>query len=188
MIDENAYGLLISYLTADDDEYALEASLFAQRLEGFRVLVREQISHSTLASDLSVWDFGTFFYLEVAEGDERQDPFRWLASTRERLTSAEYPTVGVLTHGGRWVGEDDAERLPRLDSAPGVTYCRCTHSSEPFRRALYAECAAHDSEESPGWGPGLYVDAEAVEALGRKLKNVPTPLVSADATFYRIGG
>jgi hypothetical protein len=32
----------------------------------------------------------------------------------------------------------------------------------------------------------LYVDTEAIEALGRALKNAPTPLAVAGATFFRV--
>jgi hypothetical protein len=39
----------------------------------------------------------------------------------------------------------------------------------------------------PGWGPGLYLDTEAVEALGLNLKNQPTALNVAEATFFRVG-
>ena len=60
--------------------------------------------------------------------------------------------------------------------------------SEPLRRALYAETASHgaDEDDEDAWGPGIYVDTEAVEALGRTLKNAPTPLAIAGATFYRV--
>ena len=61
--------------------------------------------------------------------------------------------------------------------------------SEPLRRALAAEVATRraDEDDERGWGPGLYVDVEAVEALGRNFKNAPTALEIGGATFYRVG-
>ena len=36
MIDENAFGLLLSYFDIENDEYALEAEEFVERVETFR--------------------------------------------------------------------------------------------------------------------------------------------------------
>ncbi|HTA91555.1 MAG TPA: hypothetical protein VK745_18355, partial [Polyangiaceae bacterium] len=96
----------------------------------------------------------------------------------------ELTSVGVLSHGGRWLSEA-AEAPPLVD---GVEWLSVSLPSEPLRRALYAETAAHpaDEHDEAGWGPGLYVDTEAVEALGRSLKNAPTPLAVAGATFFRV--
>jgi len=59
--------------------------------------------------------------------------------------------------------------------------------SEPLRKALYADTATRpDADGEGGWGPGLYVDTEAVEALGRTPKNAPTTLRVAGAEFYRV--
>jgi hypothetical protein len=44
-----------------------------------------------------------------------------------------------------------------------------------------------DEGDERGWGPGLYVDLEAIEALGRSFKNAPTALEIGGATFYRVG-
>jgi hypothetical protein len=70
----------------------------------------------------------------------------------------------------------------------GVEWQPVSLPSEPLRRALYAETATHSADENDhsGWGPGIYVDTEAIEALGRTLKNAPTPLAVAGATFYRV--
>lgn len=62
--------------------------------------------------------------------------------------------------------------------------------SEALRKALAAEAfaqptTAHDGDA--GWGPGLYIEKEAIEQLGKSLKNVPTALPALTATFYRIG-
>jgi hypothetical protein len=68
-----------------------------------------------------------------------------------------------------------------------VAVTTASHPSEPLRRALSAEVATHATGDEPGWGPGLYLDTEAVEALGRTPKNAPTVLEIAGATFYRAG-
>jgi hypothetical protein len=63
--------------------------------------------------------------------------------------------------------------------------------SEPLRKALAAETFAQpttSAETEIGWGPGLYVEKDAIEQLGKNLKNAPTPLHVLSATFYRIGG
>ncbi|MBN1609492.1 MAG: hypothetical protein JW940_22870 [Polyangiaceae bacterium] len=72
----------------------------------------------------------------------------------------------------------------------GLTFVSASNPSEPLRRARYAETQTHPDETTDlaDWGPGLYFDTEAVEALGRRLKNAPTPLSSAGATFYGMGG
>jgi hypothetical protein len=56
-----------------------------------------------------------------------------------------------------------------------------------LRRALYADAAAHGPDGENGWGPGVFVDEEAVTALSRTFKNAPTPLHAGGATFFRIG-
>jgi hypothetical protein len=38
-----------------------------------------------------------------------------------------------------------------------------------------------------GWGPGLYVEKDAIEQLGKSLKNEPTALPVLSSVFYRIG-
>jgi hypothetical protein len=71
-----------------------------------------------------------------------------------------------------------------------------SNPSEPLRRAQYGEAAAHDddAEGGPGsdrptraWGPGLYLDTEAAEALAMSPKNAPTVLYARGAGFYRVG-
>jgi hypothetical protein len=56
---------------------------------------------------------------------------------------------------------------------------------------MYADAASRltgdETAEDDGWGPGLYFDTEAVDALGRTPKNAPTALVTAGASFYRVG-
>lgn len=62
--------------------------------------------------------------------------------------------------------------------------------SEPLRKALAAEAFAQPAtsgENDLSWGPGLYVEKDAIEQLGKTLKNAPTPLAALSAIFFRIG-
>ena len=166
MIDENAFGFLVAYHSIEDDEYGLEQQEFALRVEAFRRALHALAEELSPGKDVRTIELGHAFYLELAEGDETGDPIAWLREARARLAEFQIETTAVLTHGGRWLDETASGSLP----------------SEPLRRALHAEAAAHT-----GLGPGLYVDGEAVEALGRSFRNAPTPLEIGDDVFYRVG-
>jgi len=183
--DENAFGVLIGYHAIEDDEYALEPAEFAARFEQFRAAVRSCVESFPLAENVLVRELGHAVYLEFADGEQKEDPIGWIKLVRARLTGLELTSVGVLSHGGRWLSETSEMTPP---SVPGVTWHSVSLPSEPLRRALYAETATHPNAEDDeiAWGAGLYVDTEAIEALGRALKNAPTPLSVAGATFYRV--
>lgn len=183
--DENAFGVLIGYFAIEDDEYSLEPAAFGARFSEFRNAVRACLEAFPLARSALAREFGHAIYIEFSDGDQLEDPIAWIKLARARLNSLDLPSVGVLSHGGRWQSESADEMPP---SAAGVTYLPVALPSEPLRRALYAETATHadDDDDESAWGPGIYVDTEAVEALGRALKNAPTPLAVAGATFYRV--
>ena len=183
--DENAFGVLIGYFAIEDDEYSLEAPQFAARFCEFRQAVRACVAAFPLANAALARELGHAVYLEFSAGAQLEDPIAWIKLVRARLNALELPTVGVLSHGGRWLA-DPPELAP--PSAAGVDWLPVSLPSEPLRRALYAETASHgvDEDDENAWGPGIYVDTEAVEALGRTLKNAPTPLAVAGATFYRV--
>lgn len=188
MIDENAFGLLLSYFTVEDEEYALEREDFVKRFSVFRSAVVECLDALPLGRAARAVHLGHAVYVELTEGDQVEDPLGWLRMARARLAGRELSTVGVLTHGSRWVPEEgESVKLPAW--AGDVPFLHVSFPSEPLRRALYADTATRLDEEAevPGWGPGLYVDTEAVEALGRKLRNAPTPLRAGGATFFRVG-
>jgi hypothetical protein len=188
MIDENAYGIAIGYYALEDDEYGLEPTEFVVRYLDFRVAVRECLAELELGNGVRALDFGHLVYAEVADGEQSQDPLRWLKTVRARLSARGFDTLGVLTYGGRWLPDADQAGVPELVQAGTVELWAVAYPSEPLRRALWADAAARQDEDCPdGWGPGLYVDAEALEPLGRKLKNAPTPLRSGGATYYRFG-
>jgi hypothetical protein len=186
MIDENAFGLLISWVDLEQEEYAREAEAFAALWQQFRDAWREAVGISALGTDVRALDLGHAVYFEVADGDQSEDPIAWLKLVRARLLEKGFATAGVLSYGGRWLDEAVGTELPE---ANGVSIAVAACPSEPLRRALWADAAAHqDAADVPdGWGAGLYVDAEAIEAMGRKLKNEPTALVASGATFFRLG-
>lgn len=185
MIDENAFGVLLSYYDVENEEYALEPPEFEARWQAFRAAWRECLEIFQLGDAVRALDLGHALYLEVAEGEQREDPIVWLKMTRARIAEKGFVTFGVVTHGGRWSDEGGAtvETL-----AQGVQLVSASRPSEPLRRALYADTASRfDEADAPGgWGPGLFVDTEALEALSRSPKNAPTPLAIAGATFYRV--
>jgi hypothetical protein len=188
MIDENAFGLLISHYEIEDDEYGLEPEEFLQRCRQFRELVLGLVREHPPGRDVRGLDLGHALYFELADGDQNGDPIAWLKELRTRLGDCEIASASILTHGGRWVDEGSEEaQLERVGS--DVSLFRASLPSEPLRRALQAEAASRTDEDQPdsGWGPGLYLDAEAIEALGLSLKNAPTPLEMAGALFYRAG-
>ena len=188
MIDENAFGLLLAYHDVEEDEYALEREGFVERFEGFTRILLEHLGASPPGERPLAVDFGHAVYVEIAEGDETTSLVRWMRDARRILADAGYATVGVVTHGSRWVDSDvDAEA--RLDRVGAVAVAKVSRPSEPLRRALYADAAARpdDDDASVGWGPGLYLDTEAVEALGIRPKNEPTVLRASGVSFYRAG-
>jgi hypothetical protein len=189
MIDENAYGLLISYYDIEEDEYGLERDAFVQRFETFRNAVVECLRELRLGHDVRAVDMGHAIYVEVADGDEETGPIAWLRDVRALLTGNGIASVAVLTHGSRWVNPESRATFETEWVIGDIGLLTVSRASEAMRRALYADAAsrADDENYTVGWGPGLYLDTEAVEALGVKPKNEPTVLRSSGVAFYRAG-
>jgi len=187
MIDENAFGLLISYLNIEDDEYAGERADFVRRYADFKQRLCERLASEPPGAGARALELGHAFYVELADGDHERDLIAWLRQTRAALSEPGFLTAGILAYGGSW--QDEAEPYPSVTELGGSTLVRASGPSEPLRRALLAEAAARGDADAgtPGWGPGLYLDVEAVEALGRKPKNQPTVLKSGGAEFFRAG-
>lgn len=187
MIDESAFGLLVAYYDLENDEYAGEPEDFVERYAGFARLLEERLGEAPPASAGRALDLGHALYVELAEGDQAGDLIGWLRETRARLLEHGYTSAGVLTFGATWL--DEQAPRPALAPIGNLTLARASLPSEPFRRALLAEAATHGDEEAAveGWGPGLYLDVEAIDALGRKPKNAPTVLRTGGAQFYRGG-
>ena len=183
--DENAFGVLIGYHAIEHDEYALEPAEFAARFAEFRAALRACVEAFPLAQSGVAREFGHALYIEFPDGDQTEDPIAWIKLARARLKALDLASVGVLSHGGRWLSDPPEEVPPTVS---GIAWQPVSLPSEPLRRALYAETASHgaDEDDEDAWGPGIYVDTEAIEALGRTLKNAPTPLAIAGATFYRV--
>jgi len=189
LADENAFGVLVAYSDVDEDEYALAPEDFVTRFTEFRAAVFGFFAEFPLGSAMHVIDVGHAVFAEIADGDQLDDPMAWAKAVRAALRGRAFETSVFVTHGGRWVEEDRGPpaEIDRIET--GAVCVQASRPSEPLRRALLGWAAAcrADAEDTAGWGPGLYVDTEAVEALGRTPKNAPTPLVMAGATFYRLG-
>lgn len=188
MIDENAFGILISDFDLEDDEYRLEPHEFGDRTRRFHDVVFEYVAEHALATDTRALDFGHAIFFEFGDGDQVTSPLAWLKALRSAISDAGLASVGILTHGSRWVDEDTGVEVEVEQRYIGsVAVARVSHASEPLRRALYADTATrpHDDHDE-GWSVGLYADTEAIEALGMTPKNQPTGLNVAGATFFRV--
>jgi hypothetical protein len=183
VIDENAYGFLLSWFDLEDVEYSVETEQFVEHYRRLKGAFQSCLDTLPLGRGVTVLDLGHAFYVEVGEGEESTDPIRWLREVRAKLSELDFTTFAVVCHGGRWV-----ENMPAEQPATEVRIVSARLPSEPLRKALAAEVAAHSFvDEGEGWGPGLYVESDVIEALGRKLKNAPTALLAADSQFYRVG-
>ncbi len=187
MHDENAFGLLISYLNLEDDELAGERDDFVERYRQFERLVRDRLTSAAPGSSGRALELGHAVYIELVEDERQVDLILWLRETRAALAEHGYQTAAMLTFAGTWLAEDDPG--PVVTRVGNLDLVQASLPSEPLRRALLADAAARSDqgEGSGGWGPGLYLDVEAVEALGRKPKNAPSVLACGDAKFYRAG-
>ena len=186
MIDENAFGLLVAHYDLEAIEYDLEPAPFLEHLARFSLLVEDKVKGDVLASSLRQLELGHASYFEFADGDQVANPIVWARELRAKLIEADIPNICVLTAGGRWVTEakDVAQQAVCIKNAFGP--------SEPLRKALAAEAHAQpthfDDSEPSGWGPGLYIEKEAIEQAHKSLKNAPTALPVLSSVFYRIGG
>jgi hypothetical protein len=187
LVDENAYGIWVSWFDAEQVEYSQSADKFAPRIQVFRSAVREFLSTFPLGKGALVIELGTAVYVEIGDGDQSEDLIGWLRSFRAYLGQGDWTTFAVLSHGGRWVSTSHDVPLP--SELGGFRVLASMGPSEPLRKAMAAEALAHDDEDAgvEGWGSGTFVDSEALEAMGRKLKNQPTALRCAGTDFFRIG-
>jgi len=185
MIDEDAFGVLFSYYEVEDDEYGLEERAdFVARFVSFEELVLELLRGMELPADHHIVCFGHAVYAEFRDVGDCPELFARLRKASAQLSGKGFVNVTVLSHGSRWVLPEQTPELSLSDAAPRVV--RLSRPSEPLRRALGAETLAHRDEHLEGWGPGVYVDTEALESLGRTPKNAPTALLAPGAQFFRI--
>lgn len=187
LLDENAYGIWLSWFDAEDVEYAQSSDKFPPRILVFRSAVTEYLERAPLGEGVKAIDFGTAVYVEVGDGDQSVDLLKWVREFRSYLREGDWETFAVVAHGGRWVARRPEACLP--DRIGNVNVIASFGPTEPFRKVMAAEAMAHDDEETgeAGWGVGLFVDADALEALDRKLKNAPTALCVSGSCFFRVG-
>ncbi len=187
MIDENAFGILVSFHAIEDEEYESdELDEFVDRFTLFQRLVLQCLQEGAPGEGVKVLCFGHAVYLELAEDAAAKGLLGWAKGVRKELSEHDFDSAVILTHGGRWMtDEPSAERVSHVGSS---TVLHCSLPSEPLQRALVAHTASHGlPAEADAWGPGLYLDTDALDALGIRPKNEPTRLEVAGAAFYRVG-
>jgi hypothetical protein len=187
VIDENAFGALISYVGIEDDEYEHnDTAAFAERIVQLRDVCTQVLESSAPAPNTHAVFWGHALYVEFAEPEGKPSLLAFIRTLREKLQQHSIETAGIVTFGGRWVETEDRVELS-LNERNGVRIAGVSMPSEPLRKALYAETACQGFDGAEGWGTGLFFDVDALEPLGLNLKNQPTPLYVADATFVRVG-
>jgi hypothetical protein len=185
MIDEDAFGILLSYFEVEEDEYGSDdREDFVQRFEAFERLCLSAIQSMELPAEHHVVCLGHAVYAEMRDSDDTPQLFARFRAAAARLAAEGFVNVAVLSHGSRWV---DPELGPELSvSAEAPRVARISKPSEPLRKALFVAALAQSDDEVQGWGPGVYADTEALEALGKSPKNAPTVLRAPGAAFFRV--
>jgi hypothetical protein len=185
MIDEDAFGILFSYYEVEEDEYGGdERSEFVERFEAFERLALEAVQSLELPSDHHVLCLGHAVYAECPDHEDTPQLFARFRAAAARLANEGFVNVAVLSHGSRWVEEEQGAALSVSSEAPRVA--RLSRPSEPLRRGLFVAALAQADDQVEGWGPGVYADTEALEALGKTPKNAPTVLRAPGAEFFRV--
>jgi hypothetical protein len=185
MIDEDAFGILFSYYEVEDDEYGSDDRAdFVRRFEAFERLALLAIEGLELPADHHVVCLGHAVYAEVADREDTPQLFARFRAAAARLSTGGYVNVAVLAHGSRWVEEERGVLLSIVGERPSVA--RLSRPSEPLRRALFVAAQAQGDDQLQGWGPGVYADTDALDALGKTPKNAPTVLRAPGAEFFRV--
>lgn len=185
MIDEDAFGILFSYYEVEDDEYGTDdRSEFVARFQAFEQLALAAVRSLELPKDHHVLCLGHALYAECPDREDTPQLFARFRAAAARLASEGFVNVAVLTHGSRWVEEGQGVALELSDDAPRIA--RLSRPSEALRRALFVAALAQADDQFDGWGPGVYADTEALEALGKTPKNAPTVLRAPGAEFFRV--
>jgi hypothetical protein len=185
MIDEDAFGILFSYCDVEEDEYGSDdRAEFIDRFENFERQVLAMVGDLARPLDHHIVCLGHAVYAELRDDGETPDLLGRLRAASARLLREGFENVAILTHGSRWVLEGVGVALEVVEHPPRVV--RVSRPSEPLRRALEADAFARHDEAGEGWGPGVYVDTEALEALGKRPKNAPTVLRARGGEFYRV--
>lgn len=184
VIDENAFGLALAYYDIEEEEYGLEDSAeFVRRFRAFEAAARGALARAELPEDRLALGLGHSIYFEFHDAG---DTPRLVSQARQVSTAvleAGFRNALALAFGSRWV-DPEAPTPGALQADAGEV--RLAGPSEPLRRCLAATALAMGDDQVPGWGPAVYVDLDAAEAVGLKLKNRPTLLRAGGADFFRI--
>jgi hypothetical protein len=185
MIDEDAFGILLSYFEVEDDEYRSDdRQEFVRRFEAFERLCLVAIEAMELPGGHHVVCLGHAVYAEVRDSEDTPQLLSRFRAAAARLAAEGFVNVAALTHGSRWVDPERGAEILVAGEAPRVA--RLSRPSEPLRKALFVAALAQSDDGLEGWGPGVYADTEALEALGKTPKNAPTVLRAPGADFYRV--
>ena len=186
MIDVNAFGIWVSWFDAEEVEYSQSSEKFPPHVLVFRSAIADFLQREPLGRGVRAIDFGTAVYIEVVDGEQTTDLFTWVRNLRSFLKDGDWNTFAVVAHGGSWL-TCEMDDYPK--QVGDVTILANFGPSDPYRKVVAAEMMSHDDDDGEeGWGVGLFVDVDALDALGRKLKNAPTVLYAGDGQFYRVGG
>lgn len=187
MEDENAFGILVAFSTLEDEEYGSDdLTGFVDRFTLFSRLIWQYLDAHPIAPRVRGLNLGHAVYLEFADDEASLPLLSWVKGLRQELSESEFTTTVVASHGGRWL-PTTGEALDESRGGDHAQFVGFAGPSEPLRRALYAETRTYPTGDADeGWGPGFYLDIEAMEALGVRPKNEPTYLDVASARFVRV--
>ncbi len=160
---------------------------FIERYATFTALIRDRLTEKPPGTSARAIDLGYAFYVELPDGEQQGDLIGWLREMRATLAEHDFDTAAMLTHGSCWVDEQIHGRYRRLRHREAVS--RVAAQRAPASLAV-AEAATHGDEELSieGWGPGLYLDLEAVEGVGPKAQEYADDLAQrGGAEFFRAG-
>jgi hypothetical protein len=184
-VDEDAFGVLFSYCEVETDEYGQDdPQAFVRRFREFERGALELMRDMGLPDDHHVVCLGHAVYAEFRDSEPGAELLGRVRRAAAQLTARGYVNVTVLSYGSRWVRDGSDPEIAIDGLGPRVV--RLSRPSEPLRRALDLETLARLDDAGGGWGPGMYVDVEALEAIGRTPKNAPTVFSAKGADFYRL--
>jgi hypothetical protein len=130
MLDENTFGLLISYHSLEEDEYAGERADFIERYSAFASLLRARLTDQPPGAPARAVDLGHALYVELLDDAEHGDLIAWLRGVRTALGEHGYRTAAILSFGAAWI--DEAEPRPDSVDCGALKLTRVSLPSEPL--------------------------------------------------------
>ena len=184
MIDENAFGILLSYFDVEDDEYGLERDAFVVRFRAFREVVRECLRDLPLGRGVRAIDLGHAHYVEVADGSQSESPLKWARKMRAHGStsagsSASRPSLTVAD------GSMKRSRSSRPNTSETRESSRCRIRASHFAAPCTQTLPLARMTTNPLVGAPVFISTpKRREALNMIPKNAPTILYVAGAGFF----